>query len=111
MPFAAYAQPSVTRSVKGLKLKVSSNGRYLETREGKPFFYLGDTAWTLFKRLNREPHHKTHAYCYKFIRRKRAIFVCRLTKGMTCAFDYLLYLTPSPSRYQVFNRTVFVNLH
>ena len=42
------------RSVKGLKLKVSSNGRHLEENGGKPFFYLGDTAWTLFKRLNRE---------------------------------------------------------
>jgi hypothetical protein len=42
------------RSVKGLKVKVSANGRYLEERGGKPFFYLGDTAWTLFKRLTRE---------------------------------------------------------
>jgi hypothetical protein len=41
-------------SVKGLKLKVSANGRYLEEQGGKPFFYLGDTAWTLFKRLTRE---------------------------------------------------------
>ena len=54
LPGAAQAQPAGTRSVKGLKLKVSSNGRYLETREGKPFLYLGDTAWTLFKRLTRE---------------------------------------------------------
>ncbi|MCW5980247.1 MAG: glycoside hydrolase family 140 protein [Bryobacteraceae bacterium] len=41
-------------SVKGLKLQVSANGRYLQERGGKPFFYLGDTAWTLFKRLTRE---------------------------------------------------------
>ena len=36
------------------KLKVSENRRFLVTSEGKPFFYLGDTAWELFHRLNRE---------------------------------------------------------
>jgi len=36
------------------KLKVSANKRFLVTEEGKPFFYLGDTAWELFHRLNRE---------------------------------------------------------
>jgi hypothetical protein len=36
------------------KLKVSENGRYLIKETGKPFFYLGDTAWELFHRLNRE---------------------------------------------------------
>lgn len=35
-------------------LKVSENGRFLEFQNGKPFFYLGDTAWELFHRLNRE---------------------------------------------------------
>lgn len=35
-------------------LKVSQNHRFLETASGKPFFYLGDTAWELFHRLNRE---------------------------------------------------------
>lgn len=35
-------------------LKVSSNQRFLMTTEGQPFFYLGDTAWELFHRLNRE---------------------------------------------------------
>ncbi len=34
--------------------KVSPNGRFLLDGEGKPFFYLGDTAWELFHRLNRE---------------------------------------------------------
>lgn len=32
---------------------VSPNQRYL-LRDGKPFFWLGDTAWELFHRLNRE---------------------------------------------------------
>ena len=36
------------------QLKVSENGRYLEYKDSKPFFYLGDTAWELFHRLNRE---------------------------------------------------------
>ncbi len=36
------------------RLKVSDNHRYLEYENGKPFFYLGDTAWELFHRLNRE---------------------------------------------------------
>jgi len=36
------------------KLEVSENGRYLVDDQGNPFFYLGDTAWELFHRLNRE---------------------------------------------------------
>ena len=36
------------------ELKVSENRRFLVTSEGKPFFWLGDTAWELFHRLNRE---------------------------------------------------------
>ncbi|HYO83738.1 MAG TPA: glycoside hydrolase family 140 protein [Bryobacteraceae bacterium] len=36
------------------QLKVAPGGRYLVTGDGKPFFYLGDTAWELFHRLNRE---------------------------------------------------------
>lgn len=36
------------------QLKVSANKRYLETADGKAFFWLGDTAWELFHRLNRE---------------------------------------------------------
>ena len=29
------------------RLKVSDNHRYLQTEDGKPFFWLGDTAWEL----------------------------------------------------------------
>jgi hypothetical protein len=36
------------------RLKVSANHRYLEYEDGRPFFYLGDTAWELYHRLNRE---------------------------------------------------------
>jgi hypothetical protein len=35
-------------------LRVSENRRYLEYKDGTPFFYLGDTAWELFHRLSRE---------------------------------------------------------
>lgn len=37
-----------------MRLQVHSNGRYLQYEDGKPFFYLGDTAWELFHRLSRE---------------------------------------------------------
>jgi hypothetical protein len=37
-----------------MKLKVSSKGRYFVNQDGKPFFYLGDTAWLLFQRFHRD---------------------------------------------------------
>jgi hypothetical protein len=36
------------------RLKVAPGGRFLIYADGRPFFYLGDTAWELFHRLNRE---------------------------------------------------------
>lgn len=36
------------------QLKVSDNQRFLMTAGGKPFFYLADTAWELFHRLDRK---------------------------------------------------------
>ena len=36
------------------RLKVSENQRFLVFEDGTPFFYLGDTAWELFHRLNRK---------------------------------------------------------
>jgi hypothetical protein len=36
------------------EIRVTANGQYLETPDGKPFFWLGDTDWELFHRLNRE---------------------------------------------------------
>lgn len=35
------------------KLQISANRHFLEFEDGTPFFYLGDTAWELFHRLNR----------------------------------------------------------
>ena len=36
------------------KLRVSDNHHFLVTETGQPFFWLGDTAWEIFHRLNRE---------------------------------------------------------
>lgn len=36
------------------QIKVSDNKRYLVKADGSPFFWMGDTAWELFHRLNRE---------------------------------------------------------
>lgn len=46
--FSAHAQTRFQR------LKVSDNKRFIVNADGAPFFYLGDTAWELFHRLNRE---------------------------------------------------------
>src|SRR5688500_14310409 len=35
-------------------LKISPDKRFIVNGKGDPFFYLGDTAWELFHRLNRE---------------------------------------------------------
>lgn len=39
-------------------LKVSENGHYITTTSGDPFFWLGDTGWLLFTKLNREEAEK-----------------------------------------------------
>jgi hypothetical protein len=36
------------------KLQVSENGRFFQTEDGKPFFWVGDTGWLLFVKCNRE---------------------------------------------------------
>lgn len=35
-------------------LKISGNGRFLTTTDGTPFFWLGDTAWNLLHKLDRD---------------------------------------------------------
>ena len=39
-------------------LKISENNRYLQTENGDPFFWLGDTGWLLFTKLTREEAEK-----------------------------------------------------
>ncbi len=36
------------------RLTVSENNRFLQRADGTPFFWLGDTAWELFHRLDRD---------------------------------------------------------
>ncbi len=45
---------SIHFSLLAQSLKVSDNQHYLLREDGTPFFWLGDTAWELFHRLNRE---------------------------------------------------------
>ena len=48
----SFVTPSAAQNLP--RLRVSPDGHYLQTSDGKPFFYLGDTAWELFHRLDRE---------------------------------------------------------
>ena len=48
LPCARASEPVLS------KLAVSENKHFLTTQDGKPFFWLGDTAWELFYRLNCE---------------------------------------------------------
>ena len=42
-------------SVSGVHpLRVAADGRHIVQASGRPFFYLADTAWSLFHRLTRE---------------------------------------------------------
>jgi hypothetical protein len=74
-----------TRPVKGMKLKVSPNARYLVNQDDKPFLYLGDTAWTLFKRLKREE-------ADEYLQNRQA-------KGFTVIQAYLLRGLEWPNAY------------
>lgn len=49
---AVAAEAGGARKLPGLK--VSANRRFLVQEDGQPFFYLGDTAWELFHRLDRD---------------------------------------------------------
>jgi hypothetical protein len=50
-PAALYGQ---TAPATAPRLQVAPSQRYLQFSDGRPFFYLGDTAWELFHRLSRE---------------------------------------------------------
>ncbi|HUV13448.1 MAG TPA: glycoside hydrolase family 140 protein [Acidobacteriota bacterium] len=45
---------SESAALQAATLGVSESGRYLTYADGTPFFYLGDTAWELFHRLDRK---------------------------------------------------------
>src|SRR5690348_8145525 len=44
---------TIPASARTLPLKISDKHRFLETSDGAPFFWLGDTGWLLFEKLNR----------------------------------------------------------
>ena len=68
--------PDASRSVRDWQMFVSPNKRYFINQDGKPWFYLADTAWTLFKRLN---HEEVDLY-----------FANRAAKGFTVIQAYVL---------------------
>lgn len=39
-------------------LKISGNKRFIVDENGNPFFWLGDTGWLIFSKLNREDAEK-----------------------------------------------------
>ena len=55
----AYAPPIGSKPADDLgPIIVSTNGHFLQHKDGRPFFWLGDTAWNLFQRLDREEAEK-----------------------------------------------------
>jgi Protein of unknown function (DUF4038)/Putative collagen-binding domain of a collagenase len=55
-PIPTPPNPTPTNPITGgvfNRLRVSENKRFLETVDGKPFFYMADTAWRLFLALDR----------------------------------------------------------
>ena len=48
------ADAACARTIPLARLRVSGNKRFLLTKDGKPFFYMADTAWELFHRLDRQ---------------------------------------------------------
>src|ERR1700682_1254532 len=66
-------------SVKDLKLKISPNGRYFVDQRDKPFFYLGDTAWLLFQRLD---HQEVEEYLQDRSRKGFTIIQAYVIRGL-----------------------------
>jgi hypothetical protein len=53
--FFSFAATSLfAQTVDKRRLKISTNHRYFADQKGNPFFWLGDTGWLLFSKLNRE---------------------------------------------------------
>ena len=51
--FLLYANLAVSQNISG-PIKIHENQRYFTTAEGDPFFWMADTAWELFHRLDLE---------------------------------------------------------
>lgn len=54
VPVLFLAALTIAHAAELRHLRVTADHRFLEYSDGTPFFYLGDTAWTLFSRLSRE---------------------------------------------------------
>jgi Protein of unknown function (DUF4038)/Putative collagen-binding domain of a collagenase len=90
---ALVAAPAVAQTP---PLSVSANHRYLEAG-GKPFFWLGDTAWLLLSRLNREETEH-----YLATRRRQGFNVVQLmvlhTSKMANRYDAPALIDGDPGR-------------
>ena len=54
IPCYAYQNNQAQKPWDNGRLVISENGRFLQHENGKPFFWLGDTGWLLFAKLNRQ---------------------------------------------------------
>ncbi len=50
----SFSTNGIAQTKRFSKIIVSPDGHYLMQKNGKPFFWLGDTGWLLFLKLNRE---------------------------------------------------------
>ena len=57
-------------------LKVSNNNRFLVNSDGTPFFYLGDTGWELFIKLNKK---ETELYLNNRVSKGFTVIQCVIT--------------------------------
>ena len=73
------------QQAKPRRLAISDNGRYFIDADGRPFLYLADTAWTLFKRLTLD---EVDHY-----------FSNRVAKGFTVIQAYVLRGLEVPNLY------------
>jgi len=70
------------------RLKVSENKRFLVTEAGKPFFYLADTGWELFHRLDRDDaEHYLENRAKKGLNVIQAVVLAEMS-GMTATNSY-----------------------
>ncbi len=90
---ALVATPAVAQTP---PLSVSANHRYLEAG-GKPFFWMGDTAWLLLSRLNREETER-----YLTTRKRQGFNVVQVmvlhTNKMTSRYDAPALVDGDPGR-------------
>src|SRR5438128_9477987 len=94
VPILLFATPRMSAQ-EVRRLRVTPNHRYLQYENGKPFFYLGDTAWELFHKLNRE---EASEYLTN-----------RAKKGFTVIQASILSGMDGPSAPNAYSETPFLN--